>query len=67
VVPKDEATKAHIKSTVGGNLLFQALEPAQLEAVVLSMEEVALQQGEAIITQGDEGDHFYVVDRRRTA
>ena len=67
VVPKDEATTAHIKRTVGGNLLFQALDPAQLEAVVLSMEQVALQQGEAIITQGEEGNHFYVVDRRRTA
>ena len=67
VVPKDAATKAHIKSTVGGNLLFQALDPAQLEAVVLSMEEVALAQGEAIITQGEEGNHFYVVDRRRSA
>jgi len=67
VVPKDEATTAHIKSTVGGNLLFQALDPAQLEAVVLSMEQVVLAQGEAVITQGEEGNHFYVVDRRRSA
>ena len=52
---------------MGGNLLFQALDAAQLEAVVLSMERVALQQGEAVITQGEEGNHFYVVDRRRTA
>ena len=41
----------------------QALDPAQLDAVVLSMERVAVASGEAIITQGDEGNHFYVVDR----
>jgi len=62
VVPKDEATKARIKVTVGSNLLFKALDREQLEAVVMSMEEVEVRQGEAVITQGDAGNHFYVVD-----
>jgi hypothetical protein len=65
VVPKDEATKARIKLTVGNNLLFRSLDREQLEAVVLSMEEVTVRRGAAIITQGDEGNHFYVVDRCR--
>ena len=65
MVPKDAATKARIKATVGGNLLFKALDPEQLEAVVMSMEERRLEKGEAVITQGDEGNHFYVVDRCR--
>ena len=65
VVPKDEATKARIKATVGGNLLFKGLDREQLEAVVMSMEEITISQGEAVITQGEEGNHFYVVDRCR--
>ena len=63
MVPKDEATKARIKVTVGSNLLFKALDREQIEAVVMSMEEVEVRQGEAVITQGDAGNHFYVVDR----
>ena len=46
-------------------MLFKALDPEQLEAVVMSMEERRLEKGEAVITQGDEGNHFYVVDRCR--
>jgi len=62
VVPKEDSVKDRIKRTVCGNLLFKPLDREQLEAVVLSMEEIKVQRGEAIIRQGDEGHHFYVVD-----
>ena len=64
MVPKEDSVKDRIKRTVCGNLLFKPLDREQLEAVVLSMEEIKVQRGEAIIRQGDEGHHFYVVDRR---
>lgn len=62
VVPKDDAVKQHIVSTVASNLLFKALDAQQMEAVVMSMEEVKVAAGEAVIKQGDEGNHFYIVD-----
>ena len=62
VVPKDDAVKQHIVSTVASNLLFKALDGQQMEAVVMSMEEVKVAAGEAVIKQGDEGNHFYIVD-----
>ena len=61
------ATKAHIKRTVGGNLLFQALDAGAARGGGAEHGAGGAAQGEAIITQGEEGNHFYVVDRRRSA
>jgi len=62
VVQKDAATKERIQATVKTSLLFKSLDVEQMSMVIMSMEEVKVANGETIIKQGDEGNHFYIVD-----
>ena len=66
VYAKDETTKQEIKRLVRGNaklqILFGAMDEAQLEAAVLAMSSRLVTQGETVIRQGDSGDAFYVVE-----
>ncbi|EIC29003.1 Rhodanese-like protein,cyclic nucleotide-binding protein [Methylomicrobium album BG8] len=39
--------------------IFQRLPPANLQKILLALEEVAVVKGEVIIEQGAEGDYFY--------
>jgi rhodanese-related sulfurtransferase len=39
--------------------IFQRLPPANLQKILLALEEVTVAQGEVIIEQGAEGDYFY--------
>ena len=41
--------------------LFAALPPPQLEGLARSLEALTAMPGEAIVTQGDEGDRYYVI------
>jgi len=50
-----------IKDAVSTNFLFQHLTPPQLEMVIDAFQLVKVSQGQAIISQGEEGDKFYVV------
>jgi len=62
VIEKDDATKGRIKESVSSSILFKALDADQMEAVIMSLEEVKVADGETIIKQSDEGNHFYIVD-----
>lgn len=63
VVPKDAATMAALMESVKSNVLFQHLEPSELNQVLDAMFEVTPKAGEVVIQQGDEGDNFYVIDK----
>jgi predicted MFS family arabinose efflux permease len=41
--------------------LFAALPPPQLEGLARNLEALTAMPGEAIVTQGDEGDRYYVI------
>lgn len=59
---KTEEQKERIMSMVKNNFLFHNLDDEQLDEVVLSMFEKTASVGEAVVTQGDDGDYFYVVE-----
>lgn len=40
---------------------FQAVPPANLQAMFMRMEQVNLEAGHVVVKQGDPGDYFYVV------
>lgn len=42
--------------------MFSALNPDELEIVLLAMQDVQKKQGELVIKEGDEGDVLYVVE-----
>jgi CRP-like cAMP-binding protein len=41
--------------------LFAALPPPQLEGIAHCLEPVTAEAGEAIVTQGEEGDRYYAI------
>ena len=43
--------------------VFQQLPPANIQRVIMGMEEIALEQGDPVFDQGDEGDYFYLINK----
>jgi len=43
--------------------IFRALPPANLQRILISLEEVQYQTGETIIHQGDPGDYYYIIKK----
>ena len=41
--------------------IFRVLPPANLQQIIISLEEVAYEKGDKIINQGDEGDYYYLI------
>jgi CRP-like cAMP-binding protein len=41
--------------------LFRALPPANLQQIIISLEEVEFKKGDSIIKQGDPGDYYYLI------
>ena len=62
VTPKTDHEKARIDEAIKASFLFQNLTPANKELLFSVMEKVKVNQGDWVITQGDEGDRFYIVD-----
>ena len=62
VVPKTPEQTAAISLATGNNFLFQNLSAEGRKEVLDSMERKEVSAEEAVITQGAEGDYFYVVE-----
>ncbi len=45
--------------------VFYRIPPANIQAVFMKMETVHGQQGDVIISEGDEGDYFYIIREGR--
>jgi CRP-like cAMP-binding protein/chromosome segregation ATPase len=43
--------------------IFQQIPPANLQRVMMRMEEVSVSEGDVIIQQGDDGDYFYLISK----
>jgi len=43
--------------------VFQQIPPANLQRVMMRMEEIQVSAGDVIITQGEEGDYFYLISK----
>jgi len=63
IVPKDAATMAALTKAISKNVLFAHLDEAERSEIFDAMFPVKHKAEECIITQGDEGDNFYVIDQ----
>ena len=43
--------------------IFRMLPPANLQRILISLEEISFEAGETIIHQGDPGDYYYIIKR----
>ena len=64
VIAKSDAAKSVIRDALQGSagFLFSSLSPQELEQVVMAMSKQDCKPGHAIITQGEDGDAFYIVE-----
>ncbi len=45
--------------------IFRVLPPANLQKILMSMEEINVNAGSVIISQGDDGDYYYIIKKGR--
>lgn len=62
VISKEAAVKDMIRNALQNNALFSALGSSAIEDIVDAMESRAIKAGSTIITQGQPGDNFYVIE-----
>jgi len=60
--PKSRDTREFIDEALGTNFVFETLEKEERANLISAMEEEVVSEGAVIITQGDVGDYFYVVE-----
>ena len=62
IIPKTEEQKALIESALQDNILFGDLGDEEFNLMVGTMKLKDVAKGETLITQGESGDNFYVVN-----
>ncbi|RUS87434.1 hypothetical protein EGW08_004809 [Elysia chlorotica] len=60
--PKSDEQRKRLNDAIKHILLFRSLDQEQMQEVLDAMFEKAVKPGHEIITQGDDGDNFYVID-----
>lgn len=60
--PKNQEQSEAIMAALKENYMFASLSKNDLELLALKMEEIDIAKGENVITQGNDGDHFYIVN-----
>ena len=63
--PETEEERARIDASVKANFLFQHLSQKQRDDVYAVMQAMETSVNQVVITQGEEGEQFYVVDSGR--
>lgn len=62
VHPKDEASIAKLRERMSQNFMFESLNPKDSKAVLDAIIPVKKAKDEFVIKQGEDGDHFYLVE-----
>ncbi|XP_033630094.1 cAMP-dependent protein kinase regulatory subunit-like isoform X1 [Asterias rubens] len=62
VIPKDYKTMAALSKSIAKNVLFSHLDENERSDIFDAMFPVKHNKDEVVIQQGDEGDHFYIID-----
>merc|ERR1712025_540848 len=63
VIPKDYKTMASLSKAIAKNVLFSHLDENERSDIFDAMFPYSGIPGEIIITQGNEGDNFYIIDQ----
>lgn len=63
VIPKSNEAKELIYDAIKPNILFRACSVEELIDLVDAFEPKYVGKGSIVIQEGDEGDHFYVLER----
>jgi cAMP-dependent protein kinase regulator len=61
VFSKAEEEQAFIAEALKHNFVFSALTQRELMTIIDAFERIEVVPGDAVITQGEEGDYFYVI------
>jgi cAMP-dependent protein kinase regulator len=61
VFPKSEVEQAYISEALKHNFVFSALSEREIKTIIDAFERIEVVPGDAVITQGEEGDYFYVI------
>jgi cAMP-dependent protein kinase regulator len=54
--------RADLSKTLASNFLFQQLDDSSRKTVIAALSKKTFEKDTAIITQGDEGDYFYIIE-----
>jgi CRP-like cAMP-binding protein len=61
VVDEPEENDNDWMTTLLKSPIFRALPPANLQRIIMSLEQVTYEKGDAIISQGEQGDYYYLI------
>jgi len=60
--PKTEDQKDRLTKTLQKSFMFSAVDPKDMETIIMAMSEVPLKAGEKVINEGDDGDFLFVIE-----
>jgi cAMP-dependent protein kinase regulator len=63
VHPKTDSQKARLGGTLQKSFMFAALEPKEMEIILMAMKECPFEAGKQVITEGDNGDFLFVIEK----
>ncbi|PCI70282.1 MAG: hypothetical protein COB26_04675 [Piscirickettsiaceae bacterium] len=63
MVNEEESEGGDWMATMLQSPVFQKLPAANLQKVMMKMEEVAFEPGETVVKQGDSADYYYIIKR----
>lgn len=61
--PKSDDQKQRLKQTLNKSFMFSALEEKDMQLVLGAMKECKVEAGEKVITEGDNGDFLFVIEK----
>merc|ERR1719172_29209 len=61
--PKDAAQKERLAGILEKSFMFASLEPADMDVIIMAMQETISEPGSKIIEQGDDGEFLFVIEQ----
>jgi cAMP-dependent protein kinase regulator len=63
VHPKSDEQKARLNSTLQQSFMFQGLENADMQTILMAMQENTFAPDTKVINEGDDGDFLFVIEK----